>query len=206
MASLRVSLAENGPYLVEGDFQLRDALRKRLDTGGAVELCRCGESKSKPFCDNIGCETGLEAGDEGGPSQPRVYADDSISVSWHGAICIHDGACVFGAGDVFDPRRRPWVDLSNVDPERIAGVIRGCPSGTLHYRRLGGGDDEQPERPATIVATRNGPYFLRGDIEIVAASGEHLHACLRAALCRCGASRNKPFCDNNHAMINFEAP
>lgn len=206
MASVTVSLSENGPYVVDGDFQLLDTRRRRLETSGGVELCRCGESKSKPFCDRLGCETGFESVGESGPPDPRQYTGSAIHVSYNPSICIHDGACVYGAPDVFNVRKRPWVDLKDADAERIARIIRECPSGALQYRRLDRGGAEQPDRPATIQAVPNGPYYLRGDIEIVTQTGERLHSSLRASLCRCGSSRNKPFCDNNHDMIRFQAP
>ena len=206
MASLTVKLIENGPYGVEGDFQLLDGRRRRLETSGPTELCGCGESKNKPLCDRIGCEAGFEAADEGAPPDPRLYTGTTIDVSYAASICIHDAACIYGAPDVFDVRKRPWIDLKDADAERIARVIWECPSGALRYRRLDSGEDEQTDRPATILAVPNGPYYLRGDIQIVTRTGEGLYSCPRASLCRCGASRNKPFCDNNHDMIRFQAP
>ena len=203
---MTVKLIENGPYGVEGDFQLLDGRRRRLETSGPTELCRCGESRNQPLCDRIGCEAGFEAAGESSPPDPRLYTGSTIHVSYNASICIHDAACIYGAPDVFDVRKRPWIDLKDADPDRVAGVIWECPSGALQYRRLDGGEDEQPDRPATILAVPNGPYYLKGDIQIVTETGERLHGCPRASLCRCGASRNKPFCDNNHAMIRFQAP
>ena len=206
MSSLTVGLAENGPYRVEGEFRLLDGRRKRLETGSEAELCRCGESKNKPFCDSVGCEAGFGAADESGPAGLRQYTGGAIQVGYDASICIHDGACVSVAPQVFDPRKRPWIDLAGADAEGVARIVRECPSGALQYRRLDGGEAEQPDRPATILAVPNGPYFLKGDIQIVTPAGDRLYSCLRASLCRCGSSRNKPFCDNNHEMISFQAP
>ena len=206
MEGLTVSLIENGPYSVSGDFQLLKAGGRRLETSDVVELCRCGESKNMPLCDRVGCEAGFGVAEESGPVGPRQYTGKTIDVGFDASICIHDAACIYGASDVFDVRNRPWIDLIDADAERIAAVVRRCPSGALGYQRLDGGEEEQPDRPATIFARPNGPYYLRGDIEIVTSTGQHLHSCMRASLCRCGSSRNKPFCDNNHEMINFKAP
>ena len=175
MASLTVSLSENGPYRVDGDFRLLDSRRRQLETTGAVELCRCGESQNKPFCDSLGCEAGFEAAGESGPPGSRQYTGSTIHVGYDASICIHDAACIYGAPGVFDVKKRPWIDLKDTDAERIARVIRECPSGALQYRRQEGGDAEQPERPATILAVPNGPYYLRGDIQIVSPTGERLY-------------------------------
>ena len=206
MAGINVELAENGPYRVTGDFQLLDAKRKQIKTAGIVELCRCGESKDKPLCDGVACANGFETADEIVPGSRREYTGEAISVSFDASRCIHMSACLSNAPDVFDVRKRPWIKLEGADAERVAKAVERCPTGALRYRRLDGGNDEEPGQPTTIRVMRNGPYRLRGDIQITTSVGGQSPGSYRISLCRCGSSRNKPFCDNSHEMVNFQAP
>jgi uncharacterized Fe-S cluster protein YjdI len=137
-----------------------------------------------------------------GPS--RVYANDAIEVRWEPRLCIHTGNCWRNLGEVFDPEARPWVNVDGADPERIAETILTCPTGALHFRRLDGGPQEEPEEPTTVDPRPNGPLFVRGRVRIVDADGEIIREDTRVALCRCGASANKPFCDGTHRAIGFQ--
>ena len=140
----------------------------------------------------------------------REYRTDQIVVQWDAERCIHSGECVRGAPGAFDPQARPWIDLAGEDADTIASVIRRCPSGALHAQRLDGGaplptSQEQPDAPLAVRSVRDGPLYLRGDIEVRDASGELIRRDLRVALCRCGASDRKPFCDNSHLRTGFRA-
>jgi hypothetical protein len=108
---------------------------------------------------------------------------------------------------VFDIKARPWINLENADPEAVAEVVRHCPSGALLYELENGqteNDVTQDEVP-TIRAWRNGPLRVRGSVTIQNKNSETVFEGNRVSLCRCGASRNKPFCDNSHQLIKFEA-
>lgn len=140
------------------------------------------------------------------PGPRKEYAGDGIVVAWDPTLCVHVGECLRGAPTAFDTRRRPWIALEGAAPDDIARVVQRCPSGALTYRRTDGGAEEQPADPPSVRAVRNGPYFVRGEIEIAAEDGAVLHRATRAALCRCGGSRNKPFCDNSHVMLGFRDP
>jgi hypothetical protein len=80
-----------------------------------------------------------------------------------------------------------------------------CPTGALHFRRLDGGAQEEPDAETTIEPRPNGPLFVRGRVRIVDSEGELIRQDTRVALCRCGASKNKPFCDGSHLTIGFDA-
>jgi uncharacterized Fe-S cluster protein YjdI len=140
--------------------------------------------------------------EERGPS--RIYANDEIEVHWEPKLCIHVRNCVRGLGKVFDPEARPWVDVDAADAGRIAETILTCPTGALHFRRLDGGPQEAPEEPTTVDPRPNGPHFVRGRVRIVDQDGNLIREDTRLALCRCGASENKPFCDGSHRRIGFE--
>jgi uncharacterized Fe-S cluster protein YjdI/CDGSH-type Zn-finger protein len=133
----------------------------------------------------------------------RTYGNDSIEVLWEPRLCIHSRNCVRGLGEVFDPDARPWVAVDASDPDTIARTIEACPSGALHYRRLDGGREETADASLTIEPRPNGPLFVRGDVRIVDNEGQVIREDTRLALCRCGASGNKPFCDGSHRRIGF---
>ena len=132
------------------------------------------------------------------------YSGEKAAVSYDVRRCIHAAECVHGLPDVFDPGRKPWIDPDRAEAEQLLQVIMRCPTGALHLERS---DDEHaeptPERNTAIVE-RNGPVYLRGDLEIVTPEGEVLLKDTRIALCRCGASENKPFCDGSHVRVGFK--
>jgi CDGSH-type Zn-finger protein len=105
---------------------------------------------------------------------------------------------------VFDAWRRPWIEVDDAAPDEIAEVVMRCPSGALHFTRLDGGAQEQDAEP-TIQPEINGPLLLRGRVRIVDASGRLVREDTRLALCRCGGSANKPFCDGTHSRIRFRS-
>jgi len=139
--------------------------------------------------------------EERGPR--RVYANDAIEVIWEPKLCIHVRNCVRGLPRVFDPERRPWVDVDAADPEVIAATVLTCPTGALHFRRSDGGAQEEPQPETTVEPRPNGPLFVRGRVRIVDEEGRLIREDTRLALCRCGASANKPFCDGSHRRIGF---
>jgi Iron-binding zinc finger CDGSH type/Divergent 4Fe-4S mono-cluster len=106
---------------------------------------------------------------------------------------------------VFDVSRRPWVDVDAAGPDEIAAVIRSCPTDALRYRPGPELPDEEPASPTTIEPRPNGPLYVRGRIQIVDRHGDVIGEETRVALCRCGASANKPFCDNSHRRIKFRS-
>jgi uncharacterized Fe-S cluster protein YjdI len=138
---------------------------------------------------------------ERGPS--RVYAGDAIEVHWEPRLCIHMRNCVRGLPQVFDAEARPWVRVDAADADAIAAAVETCPTGALHYKRLDGGPQEQPQEPPTVDPRPNGPLFVRGRVRIVDPEGEVVREDTRVALCRCGGSGNKPFCDGTHRQIGF---
>jgi CDGSH-type Zn-finger protein len=95
------------------------------------------------------------------------------------------------------------VDVDAAGPEAIAATILTCPTGALHFRRLDGGAQEKPQQETTVEPLPNGPLFVRGRVRIVDDDGRLIREDTRLALCRCGASANKPFCDGSHRRIGF---
>lgn len=130
----------------------------------------------------------------------KVYEGPGIQVRYDAGRCRHYAACVRNAPEAFDPERRPWIQPDNTDSERITAAVRACPTGALHYLAADV-PAEQPERPTVITPSADGPLLVRGDLRIEVPTGPARE--LRAALCRCGASANKPFCDGSHERIGW---
>ena len=133
----------------------------------------------------------------------KVYRGKDIEVSFDLDICIHVGECLRGDPAVFELKRRPWVLPDAGRTEAIVDVIHRCPSGALQYRRLDGGPEERHEG-TTVTPIKNGPLLVVGDVEVRREDGT-VERLPRATLCRCGQSRSKPFCDNEHLKIKFVA-
>jgi CDGSH-type Zn-finger protein/uncharacterized Fe-S cluster protein YjdI len=133
--------------------------------------------------------------------EAQTYRGKKILVTFEGKKCIHSRNCVLGRPDVFVPNAPgDWIQPDAAGAEDIAALARSCPSGAIRYERLDGG--EQEAAPVVNVARvrENGPIALHADMEIQGHG-----AALRATLCRCGASKNKPFCDAAHVTAGFTA-
>lgn len=135
----------------------------------------------------------------------RTYAIDEIEVYWDSDRCIHTGWCWKDLNEVFDREKRPWIQLDAAKLDEIVQVIEKCPSGALSYRRLDDEAQEQLEVPASIIPWPNGPYFVRGSFEVHDRHGKTYDTSPRAALCRCGQSKNHPFCDLSHRDADFKS-
>ena len=134
----------------------------------------------------------------------RVYRNEHIAVYWDRTQCVHVGYCFQGLPEVFKPQERPWIDPNWAEPAQIAEVVMRCPSGALRFERLDGGPQEPVPEETTISPQPNGPLYLRGRLRIVGEDGRE-RVETRVALCRCGHSANKPFCDNTHLRARFRS-
>jgi CDGSH-type Zn-finger protein/uncharacterized Fe-S cluster protein YjdI len=133
----------------------------------------------------------------------HVYRGRHIVVTYDLQRCTHSAECLRGLPAVFDAGRRPWVQPDAATAEEVAAVVMRCPSGALHFERLDGGAPAEAPARNTITVCPDGPLYVRGAIELVTPDGDLLLEDTRAAFCRCGASQNKPFCDNRHREIGF---
>lgn len=143
----------------------------------------------------------VEAGAPATRGVTRSYEHDGLRVLWDATLCTHTAICLRRLPQVFDVGARPWVDPSAADAEQVAATIRACPTGALRYNGTAVAP-EVPDEPTTVDVRPHGPLVLRGDLRLTAPGGD-LREQYRAALCRCGASQNKPFCDNSHRASGF---
>ncbi len=132
------------------------------------------------------------------------YEGEGLTIHFDPKKCIHAAECVRGNAAVFNPNNKPWVKPDAAAADEVVAVVERCPTGALTYERADG-DVEAADARNTVHLAVDGPVYLRGDLHIEDASGQ-THELTRAALCRCGASKNPPFCDGNHAEVDFSDP
>ena len=137
------------------------------------------------------------------PRGVREYSTDEIVVEWEPTLCYHSHNCVRALPRVFDPERRPWVDIEAASADEIEAAVARCPSGALRTRRVGVPEPKR-EQPLEVRASAQGPLLVRGGVRVLDAEGNVLYEGEKAALCRCGGSQNKPFCDGTHKTNGFE--
>ena len=103
---------------------------------------------------------------------------------------------------MFDDSRRPWVQVDAATADEVEAAVALCPSGALRARRRGASGVGHAE-PAEVRASADGPLLVSGGLRVTDAAGNVLYEGERAALCRCGGSSNKPFCDGTHKKNGF---
>ncbi|MES9834539.1 MAG: CDGSH iron-sulfur domain-containing protein [Candidatus Thiodiazotropha sp. DIVDIV] len=133
-----------------------------------------------------------------GKKQIYHFKGTEVEVEWDERLCIHIGECGYSKGDLFIAGRDPWCqpDLSSL--REVKEIVERCPSGALVYRTKDGEVTESATSENVVTVSYQGPYFLIGDLAIEDSPTDMPGIRFRAALCRCGLSKNKPFCDNSH--------
>jgi CDGSH-type Zn-finger protein/uncharacterized Fe-S cluster protein YjdI len=199
----RITPAENGPLIVETPPNLTGSVAAELSGRPKAALCRCGASANKPFCDGTHTKIGFDSAPDRGAlrNTPIDYSGEvngvAVTVSYTPVLCTHAARCQARAAAVFDPKQKPWIQPGNGTLDSILDVIAACPSGAL---RVSVG--EQPAQhmttgDVTIEVEKNGPFHVTNialDAEFNGAGASRA----KYSLCRCGLSKNKPFCDGSH--------
>lgn len=137
-------------------------------------------------------------------SEVTKYPGKSAEVSWRGSLCIHIGECGRAKGDLFVGGRQPWCQPDATTDDEVRDVVLRCPTGALSVEFSDGSVPETPSAENSVSVAYNGPLFVRGQLDIDGAPADAPGLEFRAALCRCGHSRNKPFCDNSHEAAGFK--
>jgi CDGSH-type Zn-finger protein/uncharacterized Fe-S cluster protein YjdI len=134
----------------------------------------------------------------------REYRGAGVVISYDAKRCIHAGECVRGAPEVFDPKAKPWIQPERGSAARLIEVVARCPTGALAVTDEGGRSLLEASAANEARLAADGPVHLRGELQVFDAGGQPLATDTRIALCRCGASNNKPFCDNSHQGAGFK--
>jgi CDGSH-type Zn-finger protein/truncated hemoglobin YjbI len=206
-----VVASPDGPYLVTNLHVLTDSLGVGSRPAPQLALCRCGNSARKPLCDGSHASSGFsgEKDPRRVPDQRDVYAGQQVTIFDNRGICQHSGLCTDRLPTVFCTDAKPFVAPSGGRMDEIIRAVRDCPSGALSYAIDGVEARDQVDwngvRPEAIEVTKDGPYRVTGSVALAepraeGASAEHY------ALCRCGHSRNKPFCSGMHWYVGFADP
>ena len=199
-----VELQKDGPLKVSGLTAFKNSRGEAIKARKTVFLCRCGDSRNRPFCDGTHVQTGFTGArsDDRVPDKLERYEGRELTVLDNRGVCSHAGYCTADLPAVWRSAAEPWIDPDGADKAAVVEIIRKCPSGALSYLEDGQLRTDFHEA-AEIQVSRDGPYVVRGGVELKdcefgeGASREHY------VLCRCGASRNKPFCDGSHWYAGF---
>lgn len=193
----------DGPYLVT-DLTNFSNRKGPIEAKPKMSLCRCGRSENKPFCDGTHKKVAFSSKKLEGrvPDKREDYEGNGVTVHDNRGICAHAGRCTDGLPSVFRLKQEPWIDPEGASAEEVIATVKRCPSGALSYSSGGEEHRDRDGEPAVFVSP-NGPYVVSGGPELLdtergeGASREHF------TLCRCGGSKNKPFCDGTHWHIKF---
>jgi CDGSH-type Zn-finger protein len=213
-----IDVIADGPYEVTGNIPVRPRRSVTTQNGEPVawsiedevahdetyRLCRCGQSRTKPFCDGShafelfdGSETAsINTFDE----RAERHEGPGISVQVDQELCLHSRFCKYEMTNYYEM----ISDAASTNTlSQLAGMIDRCPSGALRLEI----DGAQVETllPQQVSPIADGPLLVTGGIEIERSDGEPMETRSRVSLCRCGASANKPLCDGSHIALGFKA-
>ncbi len=216
----KITVESNGPYRVQGDIPL---VRKspimsehgepltwkkeeQIRAPSVFFLCRCGQSRNKPFCDDSHEDIsfdGSEAADTGPISDRESnFEGTGITVKDDRSLCMHAGFCGTRITNV-------WKMIQETEDTQIRAqvmaMIERCPSGALSYSVPPEGEVVEPDLPKEVAITPDGPLWVSGWIPIERADGQPLETRNRVTLCVCGESKKKPLCDGTHKSIAFSS-
>ena len=222
MPDKKIKIEKDGPYVVTGGVPISEQIivpvgrgyvlreGRRLPQDREYRLCRCGKSKNQPFCDDAheGCDF------DGTETASRRPYDERIASELEGPDLTlqDDRRCAFlrfchrNSGSVWELTRRS--DDPGCREEAILAAYE-CPAGRLTAADKEGRPYDQPHPPAIEILQDpergvSGPIYVKGGIPIESADGSMYPAQNRVTLCRCGASRNMPFCDAGHVTVGFD--
>lgn len=220
---MRITVSENGPYLVEGGVPVSKQIIGANDEGESVQwvegeslparpryrLCRCGHSGHKPYCDG----THVTVGFVGTETASRAPYLEQAAVFEGPGLVMRDWTALCAEARFCDPCGSVWDEISETDKPDVAEQVKtqvcNCPSGRLVAYDRATGQPIEPALPKSIgivedpQAGVSGPLWVRGGIQIVSSDGYEYEVRNRVTLCRCGQSQNKPFCDGSHVSVGF---
>ena len=135
----------------------------------------------------------------------KKYSNGEMTIVWKPKLCIHSTKCVNGLPNVFNLNKKPWINADGATTNEMINQVKECPSGALSFfinsdKQKG----EQEMSDVKINLMENGPILVNGVVEIKNSKGEVLPTESTFAMCRCGNSGNKPFCDGTHVTTDFK--
>lgn len=134
----------------------------------------------------------------------KQYSNGDITVIWKPEQCIHSRICWTNLFEVFNPKARPWINMSAATTERIKAQVDLCPSGALSWVEAATAPETETIVDTIVEVTSNGPLLVYGNLVVKDQHGGESAKHRVTAFCRCGASANKPYCDGTHVKIGFK--
>jgi uncharacterized Fe-S cluster protein YjdI len=133
----------------------------------------------------------------------KEYSNGELTIVWKPQVCIHAGECVKALPDVYKPKEKPWINAEHAKTQDLINQIDKCPSGALSYYIPNKNTKAKAEQTVKVNVSKNGPILINGECELIGPDGSSQIISKNTALCRCGASKNKPYCDGSHKTIAF---
>jgi uncharacterized Fe-S cluster protein YjdI len=141
----------------------------------------------------------------------RSYTNGEITVHWKPKECVHAGTCFRELRKVFDPSRRPWIDLEQGTTDQIIDIVERCPTDALTFERNMVGSEStiiSSSKPplaekVNFSVMRNGPILAEGKFIVIKPDGTEQEIKSITSFCRCGMSHTSPFCDGTHNKKGF---
>lgn len=210
MKKVKVVATENGPYKVVGVPALKNARYETLETSEEMYLCRCGGSSNKPYCDGTHKKNGFSGAEDTShiKNETISYEGASITIYDNRNICSHRGYCTGELPTVFK-EMEPWIDPDGDTVDKIIALCDKCPSGALSYSLNTMSKSQGPNTSATNIRLSekhfgyHGPYDVSGPVEIEGQIKRAPELQFKTTLCRCGHSKNKPYCSGEHYNVKF---
>lgn len=198
-----ITLAPDGPYIIK-DLTKFSSQKGPIKTEETIALCRCGKSSKKPYCDGSHAKIGFSSDNTEQHLENKCdnYTGQKLTIHDNRSICAHAGVCTDNLSSVFRMKQEPWIDPDAANLDEVIAVIKNCPSGALSYT-LGGTCSTEQRQEAEIFIAPNGPYVVSGCPDLNGSEWREGASKQQYTLCRCGASKNKPFCDGSHWSIEF---
>ncbi len=197
--SNEIKEVENGPLILEMDKPLLVKDGELMLSESTVYLCRCGQSSKKPFCDGSHQKSGFTSKRDISKELLEDYEGKDITIHFNRSICAGTGTCVESLPSVFlAGERKDWIKPNENSVESIIKTINACPSGALSYSINDSVHIDNREFPKVTIL-KNGPYSVEGIV--CKHKDTPTNFCeSKYTLCRCGMSKNKPYCDYSHAI------
>ena len=195
-----IEATPNGPYVVSNPPSLKNSKGEELETKPVTALCRCGRSSNKPFCDGTHAKVSFDGSrqTDGSADKQDHYKGGGITLNDNRSVCAHAARCTAGLKTVFKYGEEPWIDPNGASAEEIRKTVENCPSGALSYTIDDVEHADFVSEPSIYIA-KNGPYAVAGGVELKDSMGSQTpQSSEHYTLCRCGGSKNKPFCDGTH--------
>ncbi|SFS51041.1 Uncharacterized Fe-S cluster protein YjdI [Zhouia amylolytica] len=133
----------------------------------------------------------------------KEYSNGELTIVWKPKKCIHSGICVKTLPKVYNPDKKPWIEIENATTEQLKDQVSKCPSGALSYYMSDKNDQEEKSLETKVEVLPNGPLLIYGTLKVKDKQGNIETKNKTTAFCRCGSSGNKPYCDGTHTEINF---